>query len=173
MLALIVAANSTTMYTATTTHTGTAITAVIAHGWVVGYGHDHCFECTEAPSRLCNMARVDVVADNAFHTRYSTVFSSVFHGAREGVRSIMTTQLVTVKLQRPLFSSDGSCEILSYIVDDDDEQTSNSLMEQMSKKMMKKLGLDGHAKVYWLAEYKPGKKLNLLKPTREDEWVKL
>lgn len=107
-------------------------------------------------------------------THNCTVFHSILYGAREGIGIAMNTpQLVTVKLQRPLFSSDGSCEILSYIVDDDDEQTSNSLMEQMSKKQMKQLGLDGHAKVYWLAEYTPGKKLNLIEPTREDEWVEL
>lgn len=82
-------------------------------------------------------------------------------------------QYVTVKIQRSLFSSDGTATMMSYIVDEDDERSSNPIQEGLTKKMAKKLGLDQYAKVYWLGEYRKNKPVNLIEPTREDEWVEL
>lgn len=83
----------------------------------------------------------------------------------------MSKEIVTVKIQRPLFSSDSEySKVLSYVVDDYDEQTSNPVIESMSKKDIKKLFGD-YYKIYWSAEYRKGKKLKLIEPTKEDEWV--
>jgi len=81
-------------------------------------------------------------------------------------------EIVTLKLQRPLMTSGSYAEVMSYIVDEDDEQTSNPFVEQMSQEDIELLFGD-HYKVYYLGEYTKGRPVEIYakNPTRQDEWV--
>lgn len=79
-------------------------------------------------------------------------------------------KIVVVKLQRPVTTNGSGNNILSYIVDEDGEQASNPIQEEMSDRDIKEL-FDGHYKVFWRAEYRKGKKLKLLAPVRVEDWV--
>ena len=79
------------------------------------------------------------------------------------------SEIVTVKVQRPIFTTGSYTEVMSYIVDDDDERISPPAVTRMKKRPIKRLFGDHH-KVYYLAEYEEGKPVRLTEPTREDEW---
>ena len=77
---------------------------------------------------------------------------------------------VVVKLQRPIFTTGEYNEILSYVVDESGEQTSNSFVKNMSKEDIKTLFGEYH-KVYYLGDYTEGRPVTIIEPTWEDEWV--
>lgn len=81
-------------------------------------------------------------------------------------------KIVTVKLQRPLATNGSYAEVMSYIVDEDGEQTSNPIAEEMPQEDIDLL-FGKHYKVYYLGIYRKGKPIELLaqEPTRKDEWV--
>jgi hypothetical protein len=79
-------------------------------------------------------------------------------------------EIVTVKVQRPLFTNGSMQEVMSYIVDDDDNKLSNAYVTMMNDKKIAKIFGELY-KVYYLAEYTEGKPVKLIQPTREDEWV--
>ena len=79
-------------------------------------------------------------------------------------------ETVTVKVQRPIFTSGDTTEIMSYIVDEDDNQLSNADISVMPQEHIDQL-FGEHYKVYYLAKYRKGKKVQLYKPTRQDDWV--
>jgi hypothetical protein len=80
------------------------------------------------------------------------------------------SEIVTIKLQRPLATNGSRSDVLSYIVDEDDEQISNPSITPTKKCDIKKLFGD-YYKVYYLAEYRDGQPVLIKEPTREDEWV--
>ena len=82
----------------------------------------------------------------------------------------LKAKIVTVKVQRPIFSTGSMTEVLSYIVDENDEQISNPFMSEMPPEHIEQI-FKGHHKVYYLAKHKNGKPVKLFAPTREDEWV--
>lgn len=80
-------------------------------------------------------------------------------------------KIVTVKVQRPLYSSSGNLqEVMSYIVDDDDNRLSNPYVTMMNDKKIAKIFGELY-KVYYLGEYIEGHPVKLTQPTREDEWA--
>jgi len=88
---------------------------------------------------------------------------------------MLSEQIVTVKLQRPIMSNDSMQAVMSYIVDENDEndeQTSNPVVEEMPLEDIKLLFGD-HYKVYYLGLYRKGKPVELYsqEPTRQEDWV--
>lgn len=82
----------------------------------------------------------------------------------------LKARIVTVKVQRPLFSNGSMTEVLSYIVDEYDEQISDPAVTEMPPEHIEQVFGNYH-KVYYLAKHKKGKPVKLFAPTREDEWV--
>lgn len=79
-------------------------------------------------------------------------------------------KIVTVKMQRPLFSNGNMAEVMTYIVGDDDEQLSNADLSVMPPEYIDEI-FGGCYKVYYLGWYEKGKPVRLFQPTRQEEWV--
>ena len=77
---------------------------------------------------------------------------------------------VVVKLQRPITTNGSYTNILSYVVDKNDRADSNAVEEELTQEQVDQL-FDGYYKVYYTARYTKGKKLELLEPTRAEDWV--
>lgn len=82
----------------------------------------------------------------------------------------MSNKAVIVKLQRPIVSNGSMYDVMSYIVDENGEQDSNPAIDSFNEEEIKELFGD-HYKIYYLGHYTKGKKLHLIKPIWEEEWV--
>ena len=84
----------------------------------------------------------------------------------------MSSEIVTVKLQRPIMSNDSMQAVMSYIVDSDDNQLSNPVVEEMPLEDIKLL-FGEHYKVYYLGLYRKDKPVELYtqEPVRQEDWV--
>lgn len=82
------------------------------------------------------------------------------------------SQIVTVKLQRPIMSNSSMQDVMSYIVDEDDNQTSNPIVEPMPQEDIDLIFGDNY-KVYYLGLYEFGKPVEIMlkEPVRKEEWV--
>lgn len=84
----------------------------------------------------------------------------------------MNGEIVTVKLQRPIMSNGSMQAVMTYIVDEDDEQLSNTVVNEMPLEDIKLIFGENY-KVYYLGSYTHGKpvEISLQLPTRQEEWV--
>lgn len=80
------------------------------------------------------------------------------------------SEIVTVKMQRPIATNGSYSDVLSYIVDEDDEQASNPVVESLGQSEVEHL-FGEHYKIYYTAEYRKNRKLQLVSPTRQEDWV--
>lgn len=82
------------------------------------------------------------------------------------------SQIVTVKLQRPIMSNSSMQEVMSYVIDEDGNQVSNSWVDEMPQEDIDLIFGDNY-KVYYFGKYQEGKPVEIFlkSPAREDEWV--
>jgi hypothetical protein len=82
------------------------------------------------------------------------------------------SQIVTLKMQRPIMSNSSMQEVMSYVVDDDDVQKSNPVMQEMPLEDIELFFGDNY-KVYYKAIYNYGQPASVMldQPVRTDEWV--